>query len=353
MSFHQIKRDFIKIGLLAAIIVVSLIKTIHADEVIMKNGSRLIGTVISMESGTLVFKTSFAGNITINWEHVDRLTTEKPVEISLDDKKVLKGQAVEADEGTLVLKPEEGPATAPISLADVKTLQPPKPPPSWEFDGRISLAASYEEGNTEKDKFNLDGEMTLSKYPHSFKTYFEASLEKNLNETTEDKSHFTLAYERFITDKWYVFILGNTERDNFADLSQFISFSAGPGYHFFKSDEKNLSIGVSPGYVSEKYSRAQESLDGQDHREYAAAIWTVNFDMYLFDRKIQPFHRNFGVLSLEDSSVWRLRTRTGVRVPLVRNLFSTIQYNYDWVNSPAEGRLEYDKAILLKVGYKW
>ena len=46
MYLHQIRRDFIKIGLLAALIAVSLIKTVHADEVVMKNGSRLIGTVI-------------------------------------------------------------------------------------------------------------------------------------------------------------------------------------------------------------------------------------------------------------------------------------------------------------------
>ncbi len=69
-------------------------------------------------------------------------------------------------------------------LADVKTLNPSKPPESWKFDGRIALAASYEEGNTEKDKFKIDGDMQLYKYPHRFKTYFEGSLEKNFNITT-------------------------------------------------------------------------------------------------------------------------------------------------------------------------
>jgi hypothetical protein len=41
-----------------------------------------------------------------------------------------------------------------------------KPPPNWEFGGRLSLGASYEEGNTEKDTFNLDGQLELYKYPH-------------------------------------------------------------------------------------------------------------------------------------------------------------------------------------------
>ena len=150
-----------------------------------------------------------------------------------------------------------------------------------------------------------------------------------------------------------MFGIGGVERDDFSDLSHLVSLGAGPGYHFWKSDEKNLSIGVGPGYVTEKYTTAQESLNGQDHREYAAAVWAVNFDMYLFNRKVQPFHRNVGTLSLEDSSVWRWRTRTGVRFPLVWRLFSTVQFNYDWVNSPADGKKEYDEAILLKFGYKW
>jgi len=353
---RQIYRWFVlylKAGLLTALTVAFLIHPANADEVITKNGSRLIGTVVSMESNKLVFETSFAGKITIDWEQVARLTTENPVEVSLVGKQVLKGKVIKSDNGSLVLQPEEGQATAPISMAEVKTLKPPKPPESWEFDGRISLSASSEEGNTEKDKFKIDGDMQLYKYPHRFKTYFEGSLEKNFNITTEEKGLFTLSYDRFLTDKWYAFGKVGTERDDFADLSHLVTLGAGPGYQFWQSDEKNLSIEVGSGYVFEKYSVAQESLGGQDHREYAAAVWAMSFDMYLFNRKIQPFHNNLGSISLEDSSVWRLRTRTGVRVPLVWKFFSTVQYNYDWVNSPADGKKEYDEAILFKLGCSW
>ena len=37
----------------------------YADELMMKNGDRLQGTVVSMSLGKLVFKTSYAGDITI------------------------------------------------------------------------------------------------------------------------------------------------------------------------------------------------------------------------------------------------------------------------------------------------
>ena len=41
-----------------------------ADEVCLKNGDRLPGEVIRMEAGKLIFKTSYAGEISIGWQEV-------------------------------------------------------------------------------------------------------------------------------------------------------------------------------------------------------------------------------------------------------------------------------------------
>ena len=55
----------------------------YADEVLMKNGSRLLGTVVSMGGEKLIFKTEFAGEITIDWKQVELLTTEGTMEVQL------------------------------------------------------------------------------------------------------------------------------------------------------------------------------------------------------------------------------------------------------------------------------
>ena len=62
----------------------------HADEVIMKNGDRLQGEIISMEEGKLIFKTPYASKTVIPWDQVEHLTSEKILEISLPDKEVVK-----------------------------------------------------------------------------------------------------------------------------------------------------------------------------------------------------------------------------------------------------------------------
>ena len=235
-----------------------------------------------------------------------------------------------------------------------KRCPPPKAPPKWEFDGRLSLGASYEEGNTEKDIFNLDGQLELYKYPHRFKTNFEVDIEKSFNIRTEDKSLANLSYNRFLTENWYLGVTGTFEQDEFADLDSLWAAFVGPGYQFWKSkDDKNLSIAAGPGYASEHYSVSQQSLGGQDSRDYPAAGWSFNFDSWFFKKTIQPFFANNGAISLEDGSVWRTKIRTGIRFPMLYQVFGSVQYNWDWVNSPADGKKEYDEGMFIKLGYGW
>ncbi|MBW1788995.1 MAG: DUF481 domain-containing protein [Deltaproteobacteria bacterium] len=218
----------------------------HADEVLMKNGSRLLGTVVSMEGEKLVLKTEFAGEITIDWKQVERLTTESPMEVQLEDGTEHKGKAVGAEEGRLVLQPEEGAPGSPISLAEVKSVNPEKPPEGWQFSGRLELGLSYESGNTDKDKLHLEGEVEASRLPHVFNLYVESNKEKNFGEKTEDKSLGQLKYSRFLTEKVYLFGVARAERDLFSDLRLLGVGGAGAGYQFWKSPEKNFNVFIGP-----------------------------------------------------------------------------------------------------------
>ena len=344
------KRKDIFIGVLVAFIMTFfLLSTAYADELILKDGSRIVGRVVSMESKKLVFETSFAGKISVEWEQVDRITTDEVMEITLDDKRVFTGKGIESDAGFLLLMSER----EPIPMAHVKKLKHPEPPPRWKFTGHLDFSFSRERGNTEKDKTYIDGQLELKKFPHRFKSAFELKEEKSFDVTTDDGGFFTLSYDRFVSEKWYVFGRGFVQRDKFSDLSLLTRVSAGPGYQFWKSDDKNLYFEVGPGYVWEKYTTEQVNFGNNEQRDYIAAVWTIGFDVWLFKKKIQPFHYNSGSMSLEDASVWRIKTQTGIRFPMVYKLYTTLQFNYDWVNSPADGKKKYDEALLLKLGLNW
>ena len=57
-----------------------------ADEVFLKNGDRVSGTVVSKTGDVLVLDTMYAGEIKINWADVSGMSTDRTVRIQLDDK---------------------------------------------------------------------------------------------------------------------------------------------------------------------------------------------------------------------------------------------------------------------------
>jgi len=74
--FDRWIKTCLKNGLLANLCILLLAAGAYADELIMKNGDRLQGTVVCMESGKLEFKATYAGTITVKWEEIARLMTE-------------------------------------------------------------------------------------------------------------------------------------------------------------------------------------------------------------------------------------------------------------------------------------
>ncbi len=337
----------------ALVLMILLMGYGHADEVIMKNGDRLQGEVVSMEEGKLIFKTPYASKNVIPWDQVERLTSEKILEVSLPDKETLKGKAVTAEDGALILKPETGPVTEPIPMGQVKAMAPPKPPAEWEFTTKASAGISVEHGNTEKQTFTGDLHLGLKKMPHRITFYGELNKEQagDPSVETENNALVNLDYNRFLSEDWYLFGNSQAQQDEFADLDLMWSVAAGAGYQFWHSKRKNLTLKIGPSYVSEHYSKPMANMDNKDNRKYAAGFWAIDFDMWFFERVLQVFHHDDGYVSFDDTNVWRLRTRTGIRIPITHGFFTALQYNYDWVNAPADGKLNYDSKVVFKLGW--
>ncbi len=342
----------LKIFLFASFFLSLITGTALADEIVMQNGDHIQGRVVSLASGKLVFTTAYAGEITVDWSKVSKLTTEGALEVRLKDDQALQGKAVTSTEGTLTLKPESGSPASPIEMTQVTQLYPPKPPPQWEWGGRVSAGASSNSGNTDTESYDMDGQLTLTKLPHEIQTYAEYHRETSDEEVTKDKGLASLKYNRYISEKWFLFGNAMGARDKLKDLDFKGNIGAGIGYQFWKSKQKNLSVSLGPNYVYESYSEKMQAFDNKDYREYLAAFWNVDFDIWIFQDILQGFHHNDGTVDTGETENWQIRTRTGLRFPLKFGLFTSFQYNYDFVNAPADGKEQYDQAYIFKLGWE-
>ena len=66
-----------KLQVLALIFVFLCPAALFADQIVLKNGDRLTGTIEKSDDKTLIIKTEFAGEVTVEWprragDHLDR-----------------------------------------------------------------------------------------------------------------------------------------------------------------------------------------------------------------------------------------------------------------------------------------
>jgi putative salt-induced outer membrane protein YdiY len=299
--------------------------------------------VVSLQEDKLVFETSYAGEITINWSEVANLRTDNKITVVLTDDTSIRGVAEPTEDREVTLKVDDIAEPVAVHLADVKSINPPSEPAvKWTI--RLNSGLKRERGNTDTADYHLDGELVARTKQNRFTAYAEWDREEDNGKRTSNSALGSLKYDHFLTEKWYLYIAGHFEKDTFADLNLRSTLGGGAGYQIFETPKMNLSVEAGPSYVNEDYIEA-------DDNSYTAGRWALNFDRYLIEDRLQFFHRHMIFVSGEDTSDWFLNSRSGLRVPLYKRLNVTAQYNYDRDNNPSPGDEKEDKTYLLTLGY--
>jgi putative salt-induced outer membrane protein YdiY len=321
---------------------------VSADEVVMRDGSRLRGEVIKRENSTLHFKTDFAGVIQITWDKVADIKTDKPMEVLLTDDSIVTGTHIINNVDDLVVEGESGlpPQTLGQDVIDVIN------PESWrkgqghKLSGRINFAFERQRGNTDDDEIDVDGDLTWRRKNDRFTAFGELERDKTDDKLTTEKWKLEGSYNYFVTKKWYWGGFGRLEHDKFADLD--LRTSVGPliGYQWFESRKMNLRTATGLAYVNEDF------YDERDD-DYLALPWSVDFDRYVFGEFMQFYHKQTGFWSLKDTSdvVWD--TWTGLRFPLILGLVASTEIKVEYDSGAAEGADTTDTTYSLKLGYQW
>jgi hypothetical protein len=126
----------------------------NAGEVIMKNGDRISGAIVKKDGKLLIVKTSYAGDISINWEDVNTLSSDVNMQIVLADGTSINGNAIQSQPGSITIKSGQILETAPISLEQISAINPPSHgEAAAKFSGHVNAGFSMNEGNTNTKKF--------------------------------------------------------------------------------------------------------------------------------------------------------------------------------------------------------
>ena len=331
--------------LMAGMLLLVILTLTFADEIILKNGDKLTGKVVSMEKGKLVFNTSYAGNISIDWQSVKSIKTDAPATLILKDGMVIKG-ALKPAQGDKVLIETASLGKSEMDLSQVTAINPELLPGEIKLTGRTNVAIALRSGNTDTSTYRVDGELQARAEKSRYTVGGEYNREEDDDKTTVNNWLAYAKYDHFITKKLYGYVNTVFKRDKMADLNLRSSVGIGLGYQVWESHKTNLFLEAGLSYVNEDYDTGSDD-------SYAAFRWAVNYDRFVWDDFLQFFHFHEGTIGLESTEDITIRSRTGFRMPLRHGFTATVQYNWDWDNTPAPGNDSVDEAFIIGVGYQF
>jgi putative salt-induced outer membrane protein YdiY len=317
-----------------------------SDEVFMKNGDRLTGTVKTTKDKKLILKTSYSGEIGIALADIQRVVTDKPVSVTLDDESKLTGILSSPDGAEMRIAADVDAVPQSVSMAHIAAIAIPEIP-GLKIKGSSNLGLDMNRGNTDQDTYHVDAESIFRWQDDRVTLGGSGDLEKSNGKKTRQQATLGGKYDRFLSKKWYLYSGLGFEHDKFADLTLRTTVSAGSGYQIYETDRTNLSIEVGPAYIWEDYDTSKDD-------DYAAAHWGLRFDHYLVEAwKLQAFHKHSLDWNVEEASAYLFKSETGLRFPILDRLQATLQVNFDRNNNPAAGVKKDDYGYLLTGGYSW
>jgi len=287
-----------------------------ADEVRLANGDRISGEVKGKAGGKLIVMTSHAGEVALDTAQVVSVTVVGP-----------DGTARE------------------VALADIAAVDAP-PADGTAYAGHATVSAAYTSGNTESERLYGDAELTArtTRYRYSLSGKVEQREDAALGDNTAWLA--AANYDHFFDARRFGYARTSIEHDEAKDLDRRTALGAGYGVQIVETARAELSMRAGLDYVT------VERLAGPGE-EYPAAGWGVKARFRPRGPKLELFHEQDGFWNLEDTDAVVLRSKTGLRMPLVARINASAQLNLDWERRPAPGRASTDRTLLLGLDYTW
>ena len=260
-----------KLDLLTLIAFLGLSAAAFADQITLKNGDHLTGTVVKSDGKTIVLHTEFAGDVTIQFAAVTEIKTDEELHVSLKGGKTAVGPVSTADGKIEVATKTSGTVEAPkeeVTLirndaeeaAYEKSLHPGL---THGWIGGANVGFSVARGNSQTENlavaFNA-AHPTLNDKITLYATAIDTTNNLATPTTVANLTTGGLRYDRNAGPKLFVFGAADFMSNalQYLDLRQV--YSGGFGYHAINTDRTTLDLLGGVNYTHETYSNGAENL---------------------------------------------------------------------------------------------
>ena len=238
---------------------------VWADQVMMKNGDRVTGSIVKKTGKDLTIKTEHFGVVTTSWDQVESIQADKPLNVVLPDGQTVVG-TLSTSNGQVEVKAKE--KSANLKLAEVGALRDAAEQkaydrlqqPGWGdlWAGTVALGLAGTSGNartlTFSARVNAARVTTTDKTSIYFNGIKASSLANGTNSDTARAIRGGVAYDHNVGRRLFANIFNDYEYDRFQDLDLRFVMGGGLGWHAYKSERASLDVLGGGAFNHSKFS---------------------------------------------------------------------------------------------------
>lgn len=317
------------------------------DLIYLTNGDRITGEVKLLERGRLTVKTHSLGTLSVEWEAVDRIVSDKSLEVELSTGRRVLGKLADVeDNGTLVV--ERGNVSERLPVDDIVRVDQVLVDQSfWQrLDGKMGLGVSYVKGS-EVGQIHFNGNTRFRKVKSEYQLNWNSIVTSNGTGTDSERGNIGGVYRRYMENRWFWTGLANIDRNDELGIDGRISAGGGGGRVL--RQRKDFQTSLAGGVVA---TRENTAAKGENDTNLEG-IFVGDLAWFKFSVPKSDFRTTLTIWpSITD---WG-RVRGNLDATLGQHIFTddfsldlTTYLTYD--NQPPTGGQKEDYGIITSLSY--
>lgn len=247
-----------------------------ADQIVMKNGDRLTGTILKYDGKEIVIQSEFAGKVSVKWDAVTEVKSDNPLYVVLKDGQTIVGTVATNDGKIAVHTKETGTVTAEsesvtsirnkaVHEAEVERYRNPGILDLWA--GFVDMGFAQSTGNSIVSTVNSSANATRAtlrdKVTVNFTSIYSRNNTNGVGLLVANAMRGGVGYNLNVSPRMFVFGSSDLEFDEFQKLDLRFVPAGGFGYHVRKSDRAIFDIFGGAALNKEFYSTGVRRTSGE------------------------------------------------------------------------------------------
>jgi putative salt-induced outer membrane protein YdiY len=347
MSFMKSKTIF-----LSSLVCLAL-NTAWADQVALKNGDRVTGSIIKKDGKNITIKTDHFGVVTTAWDQVESVHADKPLNVVLPDGRTVQGTIATTNGKVEVATKDKKLSLSPADVTTIRDdaeqrvydrLQQPGWGQLWAGTGSVGFAGTS--GNAKTLTFttgiNAARITNTDKTSLYFNTIKASALVNGKNADTAEAVRGGVGYDHNLTSRLFLNVFNDYEYDKFQNLDLRFVLGGGLGFHAIKTERSRLDLLGGLDFNRSSYSTPLT-------RKSAELYWGDEYALKLGGATslVQSF-RMFN--DLTNTGTYRMNCDIGAFTKVSKWLIWNVSLSDRYLNHPAPGRKTNDFLYTTGLG---